>query len=90
MTRHILKLAAVQTSKGRLAAVILINKYKAFREIDGGQSCIAAAKKFGVAKNTVSHWLKEYLNQLKETMSCIKKEETNEDCNIPGVGLCHV
>ena len=52
MTRHILKIAAVQTSKGRLAEVTLINKYKALREIDGGQSCIAAAKKFGVAKNS--------------------------------------
>ena len=38
MTRHILKMAAVQTPKQRLATVTLINKYKALKEIDGGYS----------------------------------------------------
>ena len=55
MTRHTLKMAAVQTSKRRLVTVPLVNKYKAFKEIDRCQSCIATAKKYGVAKNTVSH-----------------------------------
>ena len=55
MTRHILKMAALQASKRRLAAVALVSKYKALKEIDEGQSCIATAKKYGVAKSTVSH-----------------------------------
>ena len=48
-------MAAVQTFKRRLAAVILVNKYKALKEIDEGQNCIATAKKYGVAKSTVLH-----------------------------------
>ena len=59
MTRHILKMAAVQTSKRRCTTVTLVNKYNALKEIDGGQSCIATSKKYGVAKDTVSHWLKK-------------------------------
>ena len=52
-------MAAVQSSKRRLACLTIVNKYKALKEIDAGQSCIATAKKYGVAKNTVSHWVKE-------------------------------
>ena len=37
----------------------LVDKYKALKEIDGGQSCAATAKKYVVAKNTVLHWLKK-------------------------------
>ena len=29
------------------------------KKIDGCQNCIATAKKYGVAKNTVSHWSKK-------------------------------
>ena len=58
MTHPNLKMAAVQTFKQRLAIVTLVNKYKALKEIDGGKSCIATAKKHGVTKNTVSPWLK--------------------------------
>ena len=58
MTRDVLKMAAVQTSKKRLATVSLVNIFKALKEIDGRQTCIATAKKFNVTKNTVSHWLK--------------------------------
>ena len=54
-----LKMATVETSKGGLATVTLVHKYKALKEIDGDQSWIATAKKYGVAKNTVSHWLKK-------------------------------
>ena len=36
MTHPILKMAAVQTFKQRLATVTLVNKYKALKEIDGG------------------------------------------------------
>ena len=50
MNCHNLKVAAVQKSIQRLAAVILVNKYKVLKEIDGGQSCIATVKKYGVAK----------------------------------------
>ena len=52
-------MAAVQASKQRLAIVSLVDKYKALKEIDRGQSCVATAKKYGVAKNAVSHWLKK-------------------------------
>ena len=52
-------MAAVQSSKRRLTCLTLVNKYNALKEIDAGQSCIATAKKYGVAKNTVSHWLKK-------------------------------
>ena len=52
-------MATVQASKRRLATVTLVDKYKALKEITEGQSCIATAKKYGVAKNTVSHWLKK-------------------------------
>ena len=45
ITRHILKMAAVQASKRRLATVTLVDKYKALKEIDEGQSCVATAKK---------------------------------------------
>ena len=59
MTRHIFNMAAVQTFKRRLATVTLVNKYQALKEINRGQRCIATPKKYGVAKNTVSHWLKK-------------------------------
>jgi len=52
-------MAAVQSSKRKLACLTIVNKYKALKEIDAGQSCIATAKKYGVAKNTVSHWVKK-------------------------------
>ena len=52
MTRHVSKVAAVQISKRRLTTVTPVHK-----EIDGDQSCIATVKKYGVAKNTVSHLL---------------------------------
>eukprot|EP00795_Rhopilema_esculentum_P016356 gene16356-7750_t len=52
-------MAAVQSSKRRFACLSIVNKFKALKDIDAGQSCIATAKKFGVAKNTVSLWVKE-------------------------------
>ena len=52
-------MTAVQASKRKLATVTLVDKYKALKEIDRGQSCAATAKKYGVAKNTVSHWVKK-------------------------------
>ena len=52
-------MVAVQSSKRRLASLTIVNKYKALREIDAGQSCIAIAKKYGVAKTTVSLWVKK-------------------------------
>ena len=50
MNCHILKVAAMQKPRRRLATVILVNKYKVLKEIDGGQSCIVTVKKYGVAK----------------------------------------
>ena len=52
-------MAAVQSSKRRLACLTIVNKYEALKEIDTGRSCIATAKKCGVAKNTVLHWVKK-------------------------------
>ena len=52
-------MAAVQSWKRRLTCVTLVNKYKALKEIDAGQTCLSTAKKYGVAKNTVSHWVKK-------------------------------
>ena len=93
MTRHILKMAVVQTSKRRLGTITLVKRYEALKEIDGGQSCsIYTAKRYSVAKTTFSLWLKrqlKYLKQFKETM--FQKDEKNEACNIQGgVGLCHL
>ena len=79
ITRHILKMVAVQASKWRLATVTLVDKYKALKETDWGQSCAATANKYSVAKNTVSHWLKKrkpkYLKQLREIMSQKREKE---------------
>ena len=36
-------MAAVQSSKRRLARLIIVNIYKALKEIDAGQRCIATA-----------------------------------------------
>ena len=93
MTRHILKMAVVQTSKRRLGTITLVKRYEALKEIDGGQSfSIYTAKRYSVAKTTFSLWLKrqlKYLKQFKETM--FQKDEKNEACNIRGgVGLCHL
>ena len=52
-------MAAVQSSKRRLACLTIVNKYMALKEVDAGQSCIATSKKYGVAKNTVSLWVKK-------------------------------
>ena len=71
-------MAAVQSSKRRLTCVTLVNKYQGLKEIDAGQTCIPTAKKYGVAKNTVSHWVKrkmKYLKQLKETMLLKREKE---------------
>ena len=72
-------MAAVQSLKRRLACLAIVNKYKALKEIDAGQSCIASATKHGVGKNTVSHWVKrklKYLKQLKETMILEREKES--------------
>ena len=59
ISSHIEKMAAVQSSKRRLACLTIVNKYKAFKEIDAGQSCIATAKKYSVAKNSFTLGSKE-------------------------------
>ena len=41
------------------ARVTLVNKHKASKEFNGCHSCIATAKKYGAAKNTISNWLKK-------------------------------
>ena len=52
-------MASAQSLKRRLNSTSLIDKYKALKEIEEGQSCIATSRKYGVAKNTISHWIKQ-------------------------------
>ena len=52
-------MASVRSLKRRLSSTSLIDKYKALKEIEEGQSCIASSRKYGVAKNTISHWIKQ-------------------------------
>ena len=52
-------MASVGAYKRRLSTTSLVDKYKALKEIEGGQSCISTSRKYGVAKNTVSHWIKQ-------------------------------
>ena len=52
-------MASVRSLKRRLSSASLIDKYKALKEIEEGQSCIATSRKYGVAKNTISHWIKQ-------------------------------
>ena len=77
-------MAVVQTSKRRLVTVILVNIYKALKEIEGSQSCIVTAKKYSVAKNTVSHWLKKQAEIFEENNV---SKRGKKDCNIRRVGL---
>ena len=52
-------MASVQTAKRGLQSETLAENYKALKEIDEGKSCISVAKKYGVAKNIISHWLQK-------------------------------
>ena len=52
-------MASVRSLKRRLSSASFIDKYKALKEIEEGQSCIATSRKYGVAKNTISHWIKQ-------------------------------
>ena len=64
-------MASVRSLKRRLSSTSLIDKYKALKEIEEGQSCIATSRKYGVAENTISHWIKQkkiFLKQSKKTM----------------------
>lgn len=51
-------MASVQAAKRKLNTKSVLEKYNALKEIEGGKSAISVAKKYGVAKNTVSHWIK--------------------------------
>ena len=50
-------MASERSLKRRLSSKSLIDKYKALKEIEEGQSYIATSIKYGVAKNTISHWI---------------------------------
>ena len=52
-------MASVRSLKKRLSSTSLIDKYNALKEIKEGQSCIATSRKYGVAQNTISHWIKQ-------------------------------
>ena len=59
MKKNISAVTFKKSSKQRLACFIIVNKYKALKEIDAGQNCLTTAKKYVVAKNTVLHWVKK-------------------------------
>ena len=48
-------MASVQPAKRKLQSKSLVEKYNALNEIEEGNSCISIAKKYGVAKNTMSN-----------------------------------
>ena len=52
-------MASVRSLKRRLSSTSPIDKYEALKEIEEGQSCIATSRKYEVAKNTISHWIKQ-------------------------------
>ena len=51
-------MAALHASKQKPSTTSVTNTYKTLKELERGQSCIATSRKYGVAKNTVSNWLK--------------------------------
>ena len=69
-------MAAVQKSKQSLATVTIVNKYKILKDLDGGQSCIPVAKKYGMAKKSFTLLEKkaEILKQMKEAERRVSKK----------------
>ena len=67
-------MASVRSLKRHLSSTSLIDKYKALKEIEEGQSCIATSRKYGVAKNTISHWIFKAV----EENNVSKKKEAGE------------
>ena len=51
-------MTVVHVSERKLSTTSLNDKYKPWKEIEGGQNIIATSKQYPVAKNTVSYWLK--------------------------------
>ena len=51
-------MTVVQASKGKLSKTGLTDKCKVLKKSRKDQSCIATSRKYGVDKNTASHWLK--------------------------------
>ena len=51
-------MTVVHVCERKLPTTSLNDKYKPLKEIEEGQSFIATSKNYRVAKNTVSHWLK--------------------------------
>ena len=84
-------MAAVQASKRRLTTVTLVGKYKALKEIDGGQSCVATAKRYGVAKNTASQWLTKKTKIFGGVeRNNVSKKRKKIKTDIRGVAFCYV
>ena len=51
-------MTVVHVSERKLSTTSLNDKYKPWKEIKGGPNIIATSKKYRVAKNTISYWLK--------------------------------
>ena len=73
-------MASVRSLKRGLSSTSLIDKYKALKEIEEGQSCIATSRKYGVAKNTISHRIrqKQKIFEAAEENNVSKKKEAVE------------
>ena len=71
------EMAPMRGYKRRLSNASLVNKYNALREVEAGQSCIAALRKDSVFKNTVSHWTeqKQKKNRHSGRKYCIEKRK---------------
>ena len=59
------KMGCVHGFKRRLSTTSLVNKYKNLKETERGQSCIENSRKFGVVKNAISNWIKNYNIKLR-------------------------
>ena len=60
--------------KGKLKTRTISEKYKILQELDKGESCACIAKKYDIAKQTLSGWLKEKARIYSE----VEKNKTSE------------
>ena len=60
--------------KRKLKTRTISEKYKILKELDKGESCACVAKKYDIAKQTLSGWLKEKARIYSE----VEKNNTSE------------
>ena len=54
----------VELVKRKLNSKTILEKYNIIKEIEGGLSCMTASKKHGIAKQSISNWMKENTKNL--------------------------